>query len=143
MTPEQISLVQSTWRSVLPIRDQAAVMFYDKLFEMDPALRSLFKADMTEQRRQLMMMINTAVAALNKLDSVVPTIQELGRRHTDYGVRDEHYETVGGALLWTLERGLGEAFTAEVKEAWTRAYGLLADTMKAAAAAPAVKAATG
>jgi hemoglobin-like flavoprotein len=133
MTPVQISLVQSTWKSVVPIQDDAAKLFYTKLFELDPMLKALFKSDMAEQRRKLMTMIGTAVNALDRLDTVVPAVQALGKRHAVYGVSDGDYGTVGAALLWTLEQGLGQAFTADVKAAWAAAYGLLAGTMKAAA----------
>lgn len=134
MTPQQIALVQSTWSKVLPIQDQAARLFYDKLFEMDPSLRPLFKGDMAEQGRKLMAMINTAVNGLNRLSEIVPAVQALGRRHVGYGVKEAHYETVGAALLWTLEQGLGSSFTPEVRQAWAGAYGLLAGVMKEAAA---------
>jgi hemoglobin-like flavoprotein len=134
MTPKQIEIVQSTWALVAPIKDEAAAMFYGKLFEMDPSLSSLFKGDMKEQGRKLMAMITTAVNSLTRLDALVPAVQQLGRRHNGYGVADAHYATVGAALLWTLEAGLGAAFTDEVKDAWATTYGVLADTMKAAAA---------
>jgi hemoglobin-like flavoprotein len=104
------------------------------LFEMDPALKPLFKGDMAEQGRKLTAMIGTAVSGLTDLPSIVPAVQDLGRRHVKYGVKDAHYDTVGAALLWTLEQGLGEAFTPEAKEAWATAYGVLASTMKDAAA---------
>jgi hemoglobin-like flavoprotein len=134
MTPQQISLVQSTWQQVVPIKEQAAALFYGKLFEMDPALKALFKGDMTAQGAKLVTMIDTAVKGLTKLDAIVPAVQDLGRRHVRYGVKDAHYDTVGGALLWTLEAGLGPDFTPEAKTAWASAYGLLAATMKDAAA---------
>ena len=134
MTPEQTLLVKSSWEKVLPISDQAAELFYGRLFELDPELKSLFKGDMEEQGRKLMRMISTAVAALDRLEAIVPAVQQLGVRHVGYGVRDEHYDTVGAALLWTLQQGLGESFTADMKEAWTSVYGVLAGTMKSAAA---------
>lgn len=133
MTPQQIELVQGTWKKVLPIADTAAEMFYAKLFSMDPAVKPLFKGDMKSQGKKLMSMIGTAVSGLTQLDTIVPAVQALGRRHVNYGVTDQHYDTVGAALLWTLEQGLGEAFTAEVKTAWANAYGVLAKTMKDAA----------
>ena len=133
MTPEQAVLVKESWAKVTPIADKAAELFYGKLFEMDPSLKPLFKGDMTEQGRKLMAMINTAVNALDRLEEVVPAVQELGKRHVGYGVKDKDYDTVGGALLWTLEAGLGDGFTPEVKEAWTSVYGVLATTMKEAA----------
>lgn len=134
MTPEQIELVKSSWAKVLPIADTAAELFYGKLFNLDPSLKPLFKGDMKEQGRKLMKMINTAVNSLDRLDAVLPGVQQLGIRHIAYGVKDEHYDTVGAALLWTLEAGLGEAFTTDTKAAWATVYGALADTMKTAAA---------
>jgi nitric oxide dioxygenase len=133
MTPEQKHLVQSTFAKVSPIADQAASLFYGRLFALDPALRPLFKGDMTEQGRKLMKTIAVAVSSLDKLGDLVPAVQELGRRHVAYGVKPEHYDTVGSALLWTLEKGLGPDFTPGVKEAWTVVYGLLAGAMKEAA----------
>ncbi len=134
MTPEQITLVKSSWEKAIPIADQAAELFYGKLFELDPSVKPLFKGDMTEQGKKLMKMINTAVNGLDRLDDIVPAVQQLGIRHVAYGVKDEHYDTVGAALLWTLEAGLGDVFTADTKEAWATAYGILAETMKEAAA---------
>jgi len=137
ITPEQKVLVQSTWAMVAPISETAAGLFYNRLFEIDPSLRGMFKTDIKEQGKKLMLMIGTAVGGLDRLDQIVPAVQALGKRHVGYGVKDEHYATVAAALLWTLEKGLGEAYTPEVAEAWTVTYTLLADVMKAAAAAPA------
>jgi len=134
MTPEQIVLVQTSFAQVLPIADTAAVLFYDRLFELDPSLRPMFRGDMHEQGRKLMSMLKVAVNGLTRLDELVPAVQNMGRRHVGYGVRDEHYDTVASALLWTLRLGLGTAFTRPVEEAWVSAYTLLANTMKAAAA---------
>jgi len=134
MTPDQKNLVQSTFNEVVPIADTAAKLFYGKLFELDPDLKPLFKGDMEEQGRKLMKMIATAVNGLDNLEAIVPAVEQLGKRHVNYGVEDKDYDTVGAALLWTLEQGLGSAFTAEVKQAWTVVYGILAGTMKAAAA---------
>jgi hemoglobin-like flavoprotein len=133
MTPEQIEMVSSTWEQVLPISEKAAELFYGKLFEIDPALKPMFKGDMTEQGRKLMMMINTAVNNISNVEKIIPALQDLGKRHVDYGVTDEHYNTVAAALLWTLEQGLGEAFTEEVKAAWTETYMTLAGVMIEAA----------
>ena len=135
MTPKQIELVQGSWKKVLPIADTAAEMFYARLFSMDPEVKPLFKGDMKAQGRKLMTMISTAVNGLARLDAIVPAVQDLGRRHVRYGVKERHYDTVGAALLWTLEQGLGDAFTPDVKAAWASAYGVLAATMKDAAAA--------
>ncbi len=134
MTPEQVKLIKESWSQVLPISDKAAELFYGKLFELDPDLKPLFKGSMEEQGKKLMKMINTAVNGLDRLDEIVPAVEQLGARHVGYGVKDAHYDTVGAALLWTLEAGLGDAFTEDTKAAWTAVYGVLADTMKAAAA---------
>lgn len=129
MTPSDITLVKDSFRKIVPIADQAAALFYARLFELDPALRPLFRGDMHEQGRKLMTMIATAVAALERLDTIVPAVRQLGARHVGYGIREEHYATVGAALLWTLEKGLGPEFTPAVKSAWTTTYTLLANTM--------------
>lgn len=133
MTPQQVTLVKLSWQQVAPIKETAAELFYGRLFDLDPELKPLFKGDMTEQGRKLMAMINTAVNALDRLDEIVPAVQDLGRRHVGYGVKDKDYDTVGAALLWTLEKGLGPSFTPEVKDAWIEVYGILAGAMKAAA----------
>jgi hemoglobin-like flavoprotein len=137
MNAREILLVRSSFQKLTPIAGQAAALFYARLFELDPALRPLFRGDMREQGRKLMQMIALAVGALDRLDTILPAVRQLGARHTDYGVRDEHYATVGAALLWTLEKGLGAEFTPELRDAWTQTYTTLADAMKAAAAAPA------
>lgn len=133
MTPKQIELVQASWESVKPISEQAAELFYGKLFELDPSLKPLFKGDMTEQGKKLMATLNLAVTSLTKLETILPAVQDLGRRHVQYGVPDESYETVGEALLWTLSQGLGEAFTEDVQEAWTQTYVTLSTVMLEAA----------
>ena len=135
MTPEAQALVRDSFAKVVPIAPQAAAMFYARLFELDPGLKPLFKGDMNEQGRKLMAMIGTAVANLDKLETIVPAVQDLGRRHAGYGVPLSSYDTVAAALLWTLGQGLGDGFTPEVKAAWTEAYTILATTMKDAAAA--------
>ena len=129
MTPSQISLVQSSFAKVAPIAATAAELFYGKLFELDPSLQPLFKGDMKEQGDKLMKMIGIAVNGLNNLDALVPAVQDLGRRHVNYRVKEEHYQTVAAALLWTLGQGLGDAFTDEVKAAWTTTYGILSGVM--------------
>ncbi len=135
MNETQKKLVQQTWASVVPIADQAAEIFYGKLFEADPSLRPLFKGDIQEQGKKLMKMIGMAVSSLDRLNELVPVVQALGKRHVGYGVKDADYDTVAGALLDTLSVGLGPAFTPEVKEAWTTVYTVLATTMKDAAKA--------
>ena len=134
MNSEQVKLVKESFAKVLPIADTAADLFYARLFELDPSLRHMFPADLAEQKHKLMMTLKFAVNSLSRLDELVPAVQALGRRHAGYGVKNEHYHTVGAALLWTLEQGLGEAFTPEVKAAWVAVYTILANTMREAAA---------
>jgi hemoglobin-like flavoprotein len=133
MSPEQVNLVKSSFGSLLPTAEEAGKLFYDRLFAVDPTLRPLFKGDMAEQSRSLMRMIAVAVNGLDRLETIVPAVKALGVRHAGYGVADAHYDTVGEALLWTLEQRLGESFTPEISEAWTAAYGVLAQTMQSAA----------
>jgi hemoglobin-like flavoprotein len=137
MNAIQTKLVQDSFRSVAPIADAAAGMFYARLFELDPQLSRLFKGDPKEQGRKLMQMIGAAVRGLDDLEKLVPVVQNLGRRHVGYGVMPGHYETVGSALLWTLEQGLGAAFTPQVEAAWLETYTLLANTMMEASSTPA------
>lgn len=129
MTPEQITLVQDSWAKVEGIADQAAALFYDRLFSTDPALKPLFKGNMEEQGKKLMTMIGVAVKGLDKLDTIVPAVQKLGARHKDYGVKPADYDTVAQSLLWTLGQGLGDAFDGDTEAAWTAAYTILATTM--------------
>lgn len=140
MTPREIALVQSSWKQVQPIAAQAAAMFYGRLFLLDPSVRPLFRGDLREQGTKLMSMISVAVNALARIETLVPAVQALGRRHAGYGVEDRHYDAVETALVWTLGQGLGEAFSAETEQAWRSAYRVLASTMKEASRAPAVPA---
>jgi hemoglobin-like flavoprotein len=133
MNSEQIGLVQSSFAQVALIADLAADLFYARLFELDPSLREMFKGDMAEQKRKLITMLTVAVNSLTRPETLLPAVQALGHRHAGYGVENRHYETVGAALLWTLEQGLGKAFTPEVKAAWVAVYTLLATTMQEAA----------
>lgn len=133
MTPRQKELVQTSWAKVVPIAETAASLFYGRLFEIDPSLRPLFTSDIKEQGKKLMQMITIAVKGLDDLNALVPAVQALGKRHTGYGVKDEHYATVAAALLWTLEKGLGTDWNDEVRDAWVAVYTVLADTMKQAA----------
>jgi hemoglobin-like flavoprotein len=129
MTPQQIELVQASFRKVVPIAGTAADLFYDRLFEIAPETRALFPADLKDQKVKLMAMLGTAVTNLHKLDTILPAVKSLGERHKSYGVTAAHYAPVGAALLWTLEKGLGTDFTPEVKAAWTETYSALAGVM--------------
>ncbi|SDT23623.1 globin family protein [Microlunatus soli] len=126
----QIDLVQSTFAQIAPIADIAAGLFYDDLFNRDPSLRLLFADDLTEQRQKLMQMLGAAVDGLDDWEATVPVVRALGERHAGYGVLPEHFDTVGAALIGTLEKGLGEDFTPQVKDAWERCYGLVAGEMR-------------
>lgn len=134
MTPEQVKLVQDSFAKVEPIAATAADIFYDRLFEIAPSVRSMFPAEMTDQKAKLMQTLGVAVNNLHQVETVVPTIQDLAKKHVGYGVKDEHYDTVGEALIYTLDKGLGDAFTPDVKAAWLETYTLVATVMKEAAA---------
>jgi len=129
MTPEQIKLVQTSFAQVAPIADTAADLFYGRLFEIAPDVRKMFPQDLSGQKKKLMAMLGTAVAGLSRLDTLLPAVRALGQRHVGYGVSTEQYVPVGAALLWTLEKGLGEAFTPDVREAWATTYRVLASAM--------------
>ena len=132
MTPQQVALVQTSFKKVVPIAATAADLFYNRLFEIAPETRSMFPADLTEQKGKLMSMLGTAVTNLHKLEAILPAVKDLGTRHKGYGVTAAHYAPVGAALLWTLEQGLGSDFTPDVKAAWTETYTALAGVMAAA-----------
>ena len=133
LTANDIALVRASFAKVLPIKDAAADLFYNRLFEIAPQLRPMFPNDLKEQKAKLMAMIAAAVGGLHDLNSLVPHVKALGARHAGYGVTVSHYAIVGDALMWTLERGLGDAFTAEVRSAWAKVYGVLAGTMQTGA----------
>ncbi len=130
MTPEQIDLVQTSFKKIAPIAETAGQIFYDRLFEIAPDVRPLFPEVMTDQHKKLMQMIGVAVNSLKNLEAILPAVQELGERHNGYAVTDEHYDTVAEALIYTLGKGLGDDFTPECQEAWTLTYVTLANVMK-------------
>jgi hemoglobin-like flavoprotein len=129
LSPEQIKLIQDSWALVLPIKVKAAELFYARLFELDPTAKALFKGKLDFQGDKLMTTISVVVDSLNDLESVVPILYAMGKRHIIYKVRAEQYDIVGAAFLWVLEQGLGDLFTKETKEAWTIAYGIIASVM--------------
>lgn len=136
LTEAQVRIVGESWNAVSAIADDAAQLFYDRLFEIDPSTRALFRgSDMAAQRKKLMQALAFSVSRLDMLDELHPVIEDLGRRHAGYGVADKHYESVGAALLWTLERGLGEQWTNETRDAWAAVYFVLSDIMRAAGGA--------
>ena len=130
MTPKQIDLVQQTFAEIKPIAAAAAELFYSRLFMLDPSLRKMFKGDITKQGQMLMSVLGTSVNGLRNLEALAPVVRHLGARHVGYGVKDEHYATVGSALLWTLQIGLKEKFTDDVRDAWAAAYTLLSEVMQ-------------
>jgi hemoglobin-like flavoprotein len=129
MTPDQVQLVQQSFSKVAPISEQASVIFYDRLFEVAPSVRALFPDDMKEQRKKLMATLAVVVGGLTNLEAVLPAASALAKRHVGYGAKPEHYPVVGGALLFTLEKGLGADWTPELAAAWTAAYGTLSTFM--------------
>ena len=129
MTPDQVKLVQQSFSKVAPISEQAAVIFYNRLFEVAPAVRAMFPADMSDQRKKLMSTLAVVVSGLSNLESILPAASALATRHVAYGAKAEHYPVVGGALLYTLEKGLGKDWTPAVAEAWTAAYATLSGYM--------------
>jgi hemoglobin-like flavoprotein len=129
MNPTQIKLVQDSFAKVAPISEQAAVLFYDRLFEVAPSVRAMFPDDMSGQRKKLMATLAVVVNGLTNLEAVLPAASALAKRHVSYGAKAEHYPVVGAALLWTLEKGLGDAWTPEVSDAWIAAYGTLSGYM--------------
>ncbi len=133
MDSSTIQLVQNSWQKVVAIGPQAAALFYQNLFELDPALKPLFKGDLQAQGKKLIEMISVAVSKLTELNVLVPVLQNLGKRHGGYGVQDSHYDTVAAALIKTLGQGLGDDFTPETKGAWVEVYSVMADVMKEAA----------
>ncbi|NUM44726.1 MAG: hemin receptor [Anaerolineales bacterium] len=137
MNTQEILTLQQSFAQVEPIADTAASLFYGRLFELDPNLRPLFKADLKTQGEKLMSALKLVVIGLDNPERIIPAVQSLGQRHAGYGVRPEHYATVGAALLWTLEKGLGAAYTPEVESAWENAFALLSGLMQEAAYQPA------
>ena len=134
MTPAQKQLIRESWAKVLPIKETAAAMFYGRLFEVYPEVKPYFKGDMQEQGRKLMAMLNVAINGLDNFDALIEPLKRSGSAHLAYGVQAADYAKVADALLWTLEQGLGDAFTPDVREAWTVAYGTIADVMLEGAA---------
>lgn len=129
MTPEQVKAIQESFTKVAPISEQAADLFYGRLFEIAPEVKPLFRSDMKEQGRKLMGTLAVVVNGLGNLEAVLPAASALAKRHVGYGVKPDHYAPVGAALLWTLERGLGDDWTADLQAAWTAAYTVLSDYM--------------
>jgi nitric oxide dioxygenase len=129
MTPEQIALVQQSFTKVVPISQQAANMFYGRLFEIAPEVKPMFRGDITEQGSKLMATLAVVVNGLTDLNSILPAASALAKRHVAFGVKPSHYALVGATLLWTLEKGLGAAWTPVLAAAWRAAYATLSGYM--------------
>ncbi len=134
MTPDQVSIVRLTFIHVLLIKDEAGKIFYERLFAIAPETRAMFKGDIDAQGRKLMDTLATAISSLGDSEALAGLLAGLGQRHAGYGVTDAHYDLVGEALLWTLEKSLGHGFTPPVRDAWAALYASVAASMKAAAA---------
>jgi hemoglobin-like flavoprotein len=130
VTPEDIACVQSTWAKLIPVAEEAATLFYGRLFEKYPDVKPLFKGDMDEQGRRIMGMIHSTVTQLGDLDPLRPVLRASGARHTSYGVGPGDYDKMADALYWTLEQVLGDAFTPEVRSAWVAVFNELAAVMQ-------------
>ncbi len=137
MTPEQITLVQNSFAKVRPAVREVAALFYNRLFQIAPQVRPMFPENMDEQGKKLMSVLGIAVQSLANLPALIPVLEELAKKHLAYGVEAAHYDVVGEVLLWTLEQGLQDEFTDDVREAWTQTYALVAQTMCNAAYAKA------
>ena len=129
MNSDQVALIRYSFAKVAPIAEEAAALFYGRLFEVAPEVKSLFHGDMKEQGRKLMATLAVVVNGLANLETILPAASALAKKHVAYGVKAEHYAPVGVALLWTLERGLGEEWTSDLAAAWTNAYTMLSDYM--------------
>ena len=132
MNQTQIELIQKSWEQVLPIKLQAAELFYNRLFELDPSLKPMFKGDIKEQGDKLMMTLSVAINSLTRLETLIPVLENMAIRHLDYGVKEDHYATVGQALIDTLKQAFGDAFTEELQTAWLTMYNTVATVMIAA-----------
>lgn len=129
MNAHQVQLVQSTFEQVRFMGEIPARIFYDRLFEIEPEVRPLFKGDMANQGRKLIATLAVMVGGLHSLPTIMPAVSALAKKHVDYGVTPAHYDIVRDALMWTLERSLGAGWTAEVETAWHGAYEMLSDVM--------------
>ena len=128
--PEQVAELRRSWELVAPLAEEAAQLFYARLFELDSSLRTLFHAEPAVQRRKLMDALAFIVSHADRPNDLLPMLAALGERHVGYGVRAEHYDTVGQALLWTLDQGLGALRTTEARDAWVATYELVATAMR-------------
>ncbi|RUM22992.1 hemin receptor [Rhizobium vallis] len=136
MEKETVATIQASFRKLVPIADKVGLIFYTRLFETHPSLRPMFAEDIAPQAKKLIHILGVVVGSLHALDAVMPAVKELARRHTGYGVTEAHYPVVGETLIWTLEQGLGDDFTDDVRQAWLSAYAALSGVMIAAANEP-------
>lgn len=132
MTPQQIARVRDSFVRLEPRTAEVGRAFYATLFELNPAVRGLFPADIDAQARKLMEMLGSIVAGLHDPQQLHARFRDLGVRHQAYGVSEEHYDDVGAALLQSLRTALGPDFDADLEEAWATVYADLAEHMIAA-----------
>jgi len=133
LSSHQIATIRDQFEIVADDADGFTADFYRRLFDAEPSLRPMFKGDLAEQGRKLATVLTVVVASLDRLGDIVPTVQNLGRRHAGYGVETRHYAIVGAALLDALDARLGDGFTDQARSAWATAYAVLADVMSTAA----------
>jgi hemoglobin-like flavoprotein len=138
MDSATINLLRSSFEDIASRKVDVAAIFYDRLFEVAPGVRPMFRSDMEEQRKKLIAALSTIVQYVDNGEKLVSYVSSMGRRHQGYGAKPEHYDVVGQVLLWTFENVLGPEFTPEVRAAWTGAYTAVAGIMIDAAAAPAI-----
>jgi hemoglobin-like flavoprotein len=131
MTPREIFLIQNSFRQLRSITDHAGAIFFARLFEIEPASRSLFHGDIAEQGNRMIQTVGYFVIGLDQLDVTLKALRQSGLRQSDFRFNDSLFQSIGDTLLWTLSRCLGTNFTMEVRSAWAKAYWLLAETMKA------------
>ena len=134
MDSATIGVLRSSFARIAELRPDVTAVFYERLFEVAPSVRPLFTSDIQEQQRKLLYTLVTIVECVDKPEKLVHVLTTLGQRHVSYGAKPEHYDVVGQVLLWSFEKVLGSEFTPEVRRAWTEAYGVVASTMRAAAA---------
>jgi hemoglobin-like flavoprotein len=129
MTDLKILAVKNTWSYIIFQAEEVGQLFYNKLFELDPSLRQLFRGNIEQQGKKLMDMLTMIISRLQRLEDIEKEVKALGHRHVGYGTKPEHYQSVGKALLWALENSLEEQWNEETRQAWTEAYNVMANTM--------------
>jgi hemoglobin-like flavoprotein len=132
MTAEQRRLVRDSFDVLRDQAEPVSLLFYGKLFELDPSARRLFHIDLAVQGRKLVDTLETVIQSLDSFDAIRPRLTDLGRRHAEYGVRPEQYDTVTVALLWAISQALGADFDRRTRDAWRLALDAVCAAMKTA-----------